>query len=120
MSINTIPPSPPRMSSIADSPVWHSPAMTKSSVAARAAAVASRKLAWSSTTQTRTRSSATLASCGADLPHTMVYTPHSLRVYTPHFPSCAHHAPKLSQGAVVEEHQHRLDPPINRVVDGQA
>jgi hypothetical protein len=52
-------------------------AMTKSSVAATVAAVASRKLAWSSTTQTRTRSSQTCTLCGAGLPHTMVYTPHS-------------------------------------------
>jgi hypothetical protein len=58
MSISTIPALPSGMSSIADSPVSQLPAIAKSSVAATAAAVASRKLAWSSTTQTRTRSSA--------------------------------------------------------------
>src|SRR6516162_8118566 len=90
------------MSSIADSPVSDSPAMTKSSVAATVAAVASRKLAWSSTTQTRTRSSLTCALCGARL-------------------AARHgaHTILLSRD-VVEEHQHSLDPPINRVVDGQA
>src|SRR6478609_1481283 len=110
MSINTIPAPPSGMSSIADSPVSHWPAITKSFMAARVAAVASRKLAWSSTTQTRTRSSATLASWRADLSHTMVCTPQ--------FPSW--HTTLLSRGPIVEEHQHSFDPPINRVVDGQA
>src|SRR5271166_4481310 len=90
------------MSSIADSPVSYSPAMTNPCVAATVAAVASRKLAWSSTTQTRTRSSAILGMMRRRLaPH------HGVRT-------------TLLGRDVVEEHQHSLDPPINRVVDSQA
>src|SRR4029077_2978204 len=109
MSINTMSASPSRMSSTADSPVSHSPAITKSSIAARVATVARRKLAWSSTTQTRTHSSATAPSCRACLPRT--------RVYTPLF--AAAQSTRSSRSVVVEEQQHSFDSPINSVVDGQ-
>jgi len=79
-------------------------------VAATVAAVASRKLGWSSTTQTRTRSSLTCALCRARLLHTHgVHTTFLRGVDT-----------TLLRGDVVEEHQHGLDAAIDRVVDGQA
>src|SRR5882757_4589699 len=109
MSINTMSASPSRMSSTADSPVSHSPAITKSSIASRVAAVARRKPGWSSTTQTRTHSSATGPACQACLPRTMVYTP----------PFASDQSTRSSRSVVVEEHQHSFDAPINSVVNGQ-
>src|SRR6476660_4155374 len=103
MSINTIPAPLALMSSIADSPDSHSPAKKNPSVAARVAATARRKLAWSSTTQTGTRSSAIGEVCTANVD--------------------VHHGADTTlsrRGALIQEHQDGLDSTINPIVSGQA
>src|SRR4051812_45857120 len=109
MSISTMSAPPSVMRSTADSPVSHSPAITKSSIAARVAAVARRKLAWSSTTHTRTRSSITRSSCRGCLLRARVYTP----------PFAVALVGTVCRSVVAEEQQHGLDAPINGVVDRQ-
>src|ERR1700733_3855543 len=107
MSINTIPCRSSCVTSIADSPVSHSPANTNLSVAESIATATRRKLAWSSTTHTGPCSAVLLnllghVAGGSQGVHT------TLSQWT-RLPGCV----------VAEEHQHCFYAPVDGVVSGQ-